>query len=226
MKQKLVHAAIAAIVSALCATAHAAPVISLSIDGAAPIYCADGASCDGSGVAGVVHFNYSGGDFAINATTGISKPIHTTGVPLMHLDTVNLQVFGAAHSLVIRLTDTDFTLAGLFSADYSAMLSSTGAGATFSYGTQYDANNDPFGYSGAIGSVGPLGLGQYSGTFGNLFTPVGGPYSVTQIVTVTTVRDGVTNFSGNFEVNVAEPTTLALLGVGLIGFAAVRRRRR
>ena len=221
MKQKLIHAAIAAVLTTLCATAQAVPVISLSVDGAGPIYCADGASCDGSSVAGVVHFNYSGGDFAINAMTGISKPVHTTGVPAMHLDTVNLQVNGVAHTLVIRLTDTNFYFAGPFSAAYSAMLSSSGRGATFSYAADWNW----FEAGGSIGSVGPLGQGQHSGTFAGGIAP-NGPYSLTQTLTLTTVKDAVTNFSGNFEVNVAEPATLALLGVGLIGFAAVRRRRR
>lgn len=223
MKQKLIHAVTAAVLSGACAAAHAAPMIGISIDDAAPITCADNAACDLSSVLGVVHFNYTGGDFAINATTGISKPIHTTGSPLMHLDTVNLQVSGGPHRLRIKLSDTDFAFRGPFTATYAASLSGTNPGATYSYLAYYSAANDPDIASGIIGSTGALGAGVSSGTLADGWAP-DGLYSVSQVVSLIT-RDGVTNFSGNFEVNVPEPTTLALLGVGLIGFAAVRRRR-
>ena len=69
MKHTFVRAAMAAGLLGLVPGAHAIPTLSLSADGGPAIACADGDACDTNSAAGVVGFNQSIGDFAINVTT-------------------------------------------------------------------------------------------------------------------------------------------------------------
>lgn len=223
MKQQFVLVAAVAFLLGAMPAAHAVPTLSLQVDDAAPFVCADGdASCDTNAVAGVVSINQALGDFLVNVTTGLSKPLLTGGNPLMDLNTVNVQVLGGAHTLVIMFSDNGFDIhGGRFGMEFGGALS--GAGASLAHSAYYDAGNSLFTQSTLIGQVGPFGPGAFSGSVGEGWSP-DEPYSVTEILTLRTAG-GQTTFSGDFEVNVPEPTTLALLGLGLLGFAVARRRR-
>jgi PEP-CTERM motif len=221
MKHTFVHAAMAAGLLGLVPAAYAIPTLSLSADGGPAITCADGAACDTNTNAGVVGFSQSLGDFTINVTTGLSKPMLTGGDPLMDLNTVNLQMSGGAHTLVIAFSDTDFDIyGGRIATQYGGSLS--GAGASFEQSAYYDTGNTLFGLGTLIGTVGSS-AGAFSGTVDGGWSP-NGPYSVTEILTLKT-GGGLTVFSGDFEVNVPEPGTLALVGLALLGLAATHRRR-
>lgn len=221
MKQKFVQAAAAALLLGVMPAVHAVPTLSLQVDGGSAYVCADGAACDTNSLAGIVSVNQALGDFVVNMTTGLSKPLLVGGDPLMDLNTLNVQVSGA-HTLVIMFSDNNFDIyGGVFKMDYGGALS--GAGASFEHSAYYDADNILFAQDTLIGQVGPLGPGGFGGVTGYGFSP-DAPYSVTEILTLRTAG-GFTTFSGDFEVNVPEPTTLALLGLGLLGFAVARRRR-
>jgi hypothetical protein len=220
MKQRFMQAAAAALLLAGMPAAHALPALSLSVDGGTAFVCSDGAACDNSGVAGVVSINQMLGDFLVNITTGLSKPFLTGGNPLMDLSTVNVQVWGGSHTLEIKFSDTDFDLyGGRFVMAYGGTLSGAGS---FEHSAYYDAGNDLFGTDSLMGQV-AYGSGAFSGLVDGGWSP-GGPYSVTEILTLRTAG-GLTVFSGDFEVKVPEPATLALLGLGLFLFGAVRMRR-
>jgi hypothetical protein len=222
MKHTLVHAAMAVGLLGGVQAAYAIPTLSLSTDGGAAISCADGAACDINPLAGVVTFSQSLGDFAVNVTTGLSKPILTGGNPLMDLNTVNIQVWGGARTLQIAFSDTGFDIyGGRIVMEYGGTLSGTGA--SFEHSAYYDAGNTLFGEGTLIGQLGQYQPGGFSGAVDGGESP-NAPYSVTEILTLRTAG-GLTVFSGDFEVNVPEPTTLALLAISLIGFATVRRRR-
>lgn len=223
MKQqfKYIQSAAVALLLGAMPAAHAVPTLSLQVDGGPAYVCADGAACDTNSLAGIVSVNQALGDFVVNMTSGLSKPLLVGGDPLMDLNTLNVQVSGA-HTLLITFSDNNFDIhGGVFKMDFGGALS--GAGASFEHSAYYDADNALFAQDTLIGQVGPLGPGGFGGVVGYGFSP-DAPYSVTQVLSLRTAG-GFTTFSGDFEVNVPEPTTLALLGLGLLGFAAVRRRR-
>jgi hypothetical protein len=223
MKHTLVQTAIAAGLLGMLPAAHAVPTLSYSVDGGAAITCADGAACDTNSTAGVVTFSQSLGDFLINVSTGLSKPTLTGGNPLMDLNTVNIQVTGGAHTLVIGFSDTGFDIyGGKFGMEYGGVLSASGTDASIDYSAYYDAGNAAFAQTTLIGQGGSA-AGAFSGYVEGGWSP-DSPYSVSQILTLKT-SGGLTSFSGDFEVNVPEPGTLALAGLALLGLALVHRRR-
>jgi hypothetical protein len=221
MRHAIIQATSAALLLGALPAAHAAPTLSFSVDGGAAITCADGAGCDINPNAGVVTLSQSLGDFSVNVTTGLSKPILTGGNPLMDLNTVNVQVWGNPHTLQIGFSDTGFDIYnGWISTSYGGTLS--GSGASLAYSAYYDDGNGLFGKGTLIGT-GDYGSGAFSGSADGGWSP-SAPYSVTEILTLKT-GGGMTVFSGDFAVTVPEPGTLALIGLALLGFAAVYRRR-
>jgi hypothetical protein len=222
MKQTLIHAAIAAGLLGVVPAAYAVPTLTISADDGTMVTCADGAACDANGAAGAVTLIQSFGAFSVNVTTGLSYPALKGGNPLIDLNTVDIQVSDGAHRLTLKFSDTGFNLyGGRLKMVYGGTL--LGAGASFEHSAYYDESNALWGEGVLIGQV-ALGasLGGFGGSIDGGLSPTG-PYSVTETLTLWTA--GKTTFSGDFAVNVPEPTTLALLGLGLLGFAGARRLR-
>lgn len=196
--------------------------LSFSIDGGPATVCADGAACDINSNAGVVTFTGSFGPFAVNVTTGVTKPVYPG--THMSLSSVNMQVADpGSHTLVMMFSETGFGEMADFVADFGGTL--TDNGSTIAAAGYFDAANALFNQGMFIGSTGPLSGMAFDKSFNG--TGSGSAlYSMTQVLTLQTT--GPTNFSGNFELQtVPEPASMTVLGGALLlTMIAVRRKTR
>ena len=214
MKSKILLAALAALgLGAVAPVANAVTTLSLS-DGTVTVLCADGAACDANGTAGAVTFIGSVGVFNLNVTTGLSTPFY----PDNHMDLNSVNATSATGgTLTVMLSQNGFSGAGTYVSAIGG--TSGGAVAASAYA---DASNALFGTGTALGATQNFGTGAFSGSWNGAYAGAS-PYSLTQIVSIT--HRGAATTSFDYELKVPEPGTLALLGLGLIGIGASRRRR-
>lgn len=216
LKKTIAAAAVTLATMGGLGTAQAAPVLALS-SGLTNIICADGdAACDSNPLAGVVTFIGAVGAFTVNVSTGLNDSISPTN--LIDLNSVNIGVNGG--TLTIGFSETGYTHNGVISGAWGGTLS--GEGASVSAAAYAGLGNILFQQDVLLGSLGPFGGPAFASTFTS--SPLIGPYSLTQIVTITSPSS--VSYSGDFELKVPEPSGLALVGAGLLGVGMIRRRRK
>lgn len=204
--------------------AYAAPTLSFSVDGGASVSCADGDVCDLNPTAGVVLFSASlGGVYGVNVSTGITKPFLDGSH--MDLNSINVQsLAGGAHTLSIMFSETDFSLLDVTGIGAFGGTISDNGSAVVASAYLDDATNALFNLGTLIGTTGPLSGPAFSTTFTGR-GPAAAPYSLTQVLTVSTTAPG-TMFSGDFELTmVPEPASVALLGGALLFVSGVMRKK-
>jgi hypothetical protein len=218
--KRFVFAVMVMAAMAVAPKAEAALILQLS-DGTTTVTIVDGGGLDGTGTVGAVSWSGTIGSWIVNVATGVGSPVF--GPATMDLNSINVSSGTSAPApLTIMLTQTGNTTS--FPGWNMNFGGTNGSGGSVTYSAYADPANGEFGLISLIGVLGPFGGGAFSGATGGLVS-VSSLYSLTQVLSVSGTS-GVFSFSGNAELlPIPEPGTLVLFGAGLVGLAAVARRR-
>jgi hypothetical protein len=170
----------------------------------------------GSSSAGVVGYNY--GTFSLNNVSALGS----TAPGSLFSNAINATT-SSAGALTIYLTQQGVTAPikeSNFLSSFTANLIPTGW--TVKESTYFSSTNAL--YSGTLLAT---TLFTHASTSVNFITPAlvgNGPYSLTEIYTISATAGGGTTNNTIDLTPVPEPSTLGLLGMGLLGIGLVRRR--
>jgi hypothetical protein len=204
--------------------------------GATQLVIADGSAGDANSNAGVVTFIGTVGNFVINVSTGLSKPV--VGNPpflvSMDLNSINSST-GAGGTLLLELSDNDFTFnlpSPTPTFQFNASIGGTTDGTLDFYKTYIGYDDVLFSQGSLITSQGPFSPTAFSGTTTGIVAADFDQFALTQVVQITHPAAGsggalTSSFDANLT-SVPEPTTLSLylIGTGLVGLAGFRRKFR
>ena len=158
------------------------------------------------------------GAWIVNATTGFGSPL--LGTEWMdELDLFSANVSGGEGTIFIRLSDTGYDRGN---ASYVTTFGGTTDGSV-AFQSYVDGENVLYGTEMLLSDSGTISTGAFSGS-DNGGISMTGPYSMSIYASVTHGA-GVNISSFDYNIKVPEPSSLALLGLGLIGAGYASRRK-
>jgi hypothetical protein len=177
------------------------------------------------GNTGADTFSGAIGGFGFNVVTGTSMPmIGTSEQAILDLNSVDITSRGSSGgTLTFKLTDTDY-VGGTGIIHFLDAVGGTlsGAGSSYSVSTFMDCGNTAFGTGTALTSQTFSGS-SFSGGQDAFVSACHGDYSLTQLASLTLPGGAI--YSGDSNLAVPEPSTIALFGAGLLGLGFALRRK-
>ncbi|SNS81889.1 PEP-CTERM protein-sorting domain-containing protein [Noviherbaspirillum humi] len=223
MKKLLTVLLAAGVMTTAAAPSFATPTLRLT-SGAVTKTVVDNAANDATEESGVVGYMGSVGDFSLSVTTGVTKPYQGDEYnPYLDLNSLS-GTSGKAGTLKLEFTETGF----LSIDNVLYLLSQIGGtinnanGSSLTYDVYADASNAAFG-TGTQLLHAQYGTGAFSNT-DFLKGDLTNPFSLTIVATLTHGAGGTSSFDAF--VGVPEPTTLGLLGIGVLALGRTRKKHK
>jgi hypothetical protein len=193
-------------------------------NGANPVISVvDNGAGDLSSLTGVVAVVTNVGVWNLVINVGETKPaVGSITNPVMDLSIQASSTSASPTLLALTFSDNNFALTnGVLTATLSGHIVS-GAGENVAYYVFDDPGN---GVGNQINQITGIGATLAVSTNTAAAFAVTAPYSLTQVVDITTTGPTSNSIDLSFQATIPEPSTIALVGLGLVGALAIRRRK-
>lgn len=187
---------------------------------------------DMSGTLGFLGTSFTTTNFSMVTTMGASKPLGGNSNYLARMDLLNMNVtsLGGGGTLLVEITDTDFSLNsstgfGSFAASIGGTLGLSDSN-TLNASYYYDPTNTEFGTGGTTFNTAFAGPGSFSQDLGPVAVDgVNGPFSLTQAIMISMNAGDIISYDSDLMVQTPEPTSFLLFGSGLVALGYLARRK-